>query len=426
MSTEQGFDTGFDEAQARALKRIKWLATGLLLACMVLLVFAKLLEKQYPAFGFVAAFAEAATIGGFADWYAVVALFRHPLGIPIPHTAIIAKNQDRIADSLARFIERHFLAGDPVRKKLEEVDFAAMIADWLADEKRAGSLSKFAVRLIPQALDAAGSSRLKEFVVGRMREALFKFNIAPWAAKVLDGLTEGRRHQNILDEILAALGRLLLDQNSLEAINAKIREELPSLLKFFKADAFLLRKIVASAAGLIEEVRSDPEHPMRAEVDKVVENFIEQLRTSPEYHERLDGLKKNLLSRPETADLFQVAWESLKSFITEDIAREDSSLEKHLRGLLISVAGQFRKDVALRAEVNAGMVTVLQAFIEKQKGAISLFVSGQVKAWDIVRMTTIIETNIGKDLQYIRFNGTLIGGAVGVILYSLQHLFGLR
>ncbi len=419
-------DEAVDRDQAQALKRIKWLASGLLLGCVFLLIIAKLLERHYPAFGFVAAFAEAATIGGFADWYAVVALFRHPMGLPIPHTAIIAKNQNRIADSLARFIETNFLDGEPVRQKLNEVDFAGLMSDWLVDETRASTLSRFAMRLLPQAMQKADTSRLKEFLASRIKQSVEQINIAPLAANLLNGLTENRRHQKILDEILDALGRLLLEPSSVEGIYKKIRDELPSLLKFFKADSFLLRKIIGSAAGLIEEVKGNPDHPLRGEVDRVVDNFIEHLRTSPEYHQRLDDMKTSLLNRPETAQLFQIAWDSLKTFIEEDAAKPDSTLERQLRQLLMAVAKQLKEDARLRQEVNAGMVTVLETFIANQKGAISQFISGQVKAWDIVHMTTIIETNIGRDLQYIRFNGTLIGGAIGVALYTFQLLFGLR
>ena len=415
-----------DAEQLADLRRVQFLATTLLGGCLTTLVAAKWFEPRYPGLAYVAAFAEAATIGGFADWYAVVALFRRPLGLPIPHTAILPANQERVADSLGDFIETNFLAEEPVRKKLEETDFAALVIDWLTDETRASALAGFAVRLLPQAMNAADSSRLKAFMAARMQEAVSKVNVAPWAANLLGGLTEGRRHQKFLDQLLDVLGRLLLEPRSVETILEKIREELPSVLRTLGADGFLLRKIVGSAAALIAEVKASPDHPLRGEVDRLVQNFVTKLRTSRVYQRKIDEFKNTLLARPETAELFQIAWDSLKTFIERDVASEHSALQQQVAGILVSAARQLGEDATMRAELNAGMVTVLVAFIGKQKSAISKFVSGQVKSWDMEHMTTIVETKIGRDLQYIRFNGTLIGGLIGLVLYIVLHGLGLR
>ena len=415
-----------DAEQMAELRRVKLLATTLLGGCLTTLVAAKWFEPRYPALAYVAAFAEAATIGGLADWYAVVALFRRPMGLPIPHTAILPSNQERVADSLGDFIESNFLAEGPVRAKLEETDFAALIIDWLTDSSRADALAGFAVRMLPQALNAADSSRLKSFMAERMQDAVSKVNVTPWAANLLDGLVEGRRHQKFLDELLDVLGRLLLEPRSVETILEKIREELPSVLRTLGADGFLLRKIVGSGAALIAEVKDNPDHPLRGEVDRLVANFVKKLRTSRAYQRKLDDFKTALLSRPETTELFQIAWNSLKTYVERDVASGDSTLQRQVSAILVSAARQLGEDKALRAELNAGMVTVLTAFVERQKSAISKFVSGQVKSWDMEHMTTIVETKIGRDLQYIRFNGTLIGGLIGLVLYIVLHGLGLR
>src|SRR5215468_11090770 len=210
-------DSPGDAARAAELRRVKLLATLVLAVTFAVFIGAKWLLPVHPAFGFIAAFAEAATIGGLADWYAVVALFRRPLGLPIPHTAIIPANQGRIADNLGRFIEMNFLAPAPVRAKLEEVDFAALVAQWLADPGRAAGLSDFVGRLVPRALDAMEGSGLRSFLGQRALEQLGKVRIAPLAAELLIAVTEDRRHQKLFDELIALLERLLNDEAALAA-----------------------------------------------------------------------------------------------------------------------------------------------------------------------------------------------------------------
>ena len=269
--------TASDEAQkALALSRIKFAATALLASCGLLFILARMLEPKLPAFAWLGAFAEAAMIGGLADWYAVVALFRRPLGLPIPHTAIIAENQERIADSLATFIEVNFLAPEPVAQKLREADFAELAADWLADARRADSLAGFVIKLLPEAVSAGQASGLKAFVADQTREAIEGFDIGPWTSAIMATLVEGRRYQTILDGLLAALGRFLLEPGSAEAIKEKIRSEMPTLLKVLGVDSFLLGKIVGSAASLIDEMRADPEHPLRLEIDKLFAHSVEE------------------------------------------------------------------------------------------------------------------------------------------------------
>lgn len=401
-------------------------ATALLGTSLVTLIAARVFEPRYPALAYVAAFAEAATIGGMADWYAVVALFRRPLGLPIPHTAILPANQERVADSLGAFIETHFLQGDAVRNKLAETDFAAMVVDWLTDEKRAAVLSSFAVRMLPQMLAAADASRAKIFIAGRVQEAARRANIAPFAANMIDAVIDSGRHQQLLDDLLVVLERLLLEPKSVETVLAKIREELPSVLRSLGADGFLLRKILMSAAGLIEEVKANPDHALRIEVEKVLKKFAWRLRTSRDFQAKVDEFKNTLIDRPETAELVQVGWDSLRAYIEKEIAGDNSAIQRHLTEILVASARQLGADPALRAELNAGMVVALATFIERQKSAVSRFISQQVKSWDMEHMTGIIEANIGKDLQYIRLNGTLIGGLIGLVLYVAMHAMGLR
>ncbi len=418
-------DAPGDAARAAELRRVKALATLVLAGTLALFVAAKALVNVHPAFGFIAAFAEAATIGGLADWYAVVALFRRPLGLPIPHTAIIQSNQQRIADKLGEFIEVHFLEAAPVEAKLRQVDFASFIADWLGDEKRSADLARFVLRLLPEALTASETSGLNSFIGRRILSQIQSIDLAPLAAGTLRTFVKEGRHRGFLDELLLAVHETLNKPETMDAIRQKIRSELPTLLKLYRADAYLMKKIAASATGFFDEVRTSPDHPFRGEFDRLVLSFIDRLEGQPQFAERLDALKHDLLARPELGELTRHLWSNVKDFVDRNAAGESEVLRNHLTGLLVKAGNQLAADSEMRAEINNGLVVVLRSLISDQKSGVSSFISDQVKAWDMGQLISLIEINIGRDLQYIRFNGSLIGGLAGLALYTLEHLLRL-
>jgi len=410
-----------DAERARDLRRIKVAATALLVFTATLFIVARHFEPLHWAWGYVASFAAAATVGGVADWYAVVALFRRPLGLPIPHTAIIPRNHLRIADTLGEFIETNFLAPEPVEARLRDVDFAALVADWLADRERAAALADFVLRLLPQTLGAIDQSGLKAFLGKRIMTELERVELAPLAAGLLSAVTEKGRHQRLLDELLGALEKVLTNEETLAALRERIRKELPALFNLYRADAYLLRKIVASTSGFIQDARADRRHPLRLEFDSFVTGFIDQLRSSQSFARRAESLKRDLLARPEIAAIAEGAWESLRTFLEQDSRASDSQIRRQLEAMLVEIGGQLARDPAIRAEINRGMVRVLADFVQSQKSGVGRFIADQVKSWDIDMLIGRIELTVGRDLQYIRFNGALIGGLAGLALHALEQ-----
>lgn len=410
-----------DAERARDLRRIKLAATALLVFTATLFLVARHYEPVHWAWGYVASFAAAATVGGLADWYAVVALFRRPLGLPIPHTAIIPRNHLRIADTLGEFIETNFLAPEPVEARLRDVDFAALVADWLVDPERAAALADFVLRLLPQALGAIDQSGLKGFLGKRILVELQRVELAPLAAGLLAAVTEKGRHQRLLDELLGALEKVLTNEETLTALRERIRKELPALFNLYRADAYLLRKIVASTSGFIQDARADPKHPLRLEFDSFVTGFIERLRGSDSFARRAESLRRDLLARPEIAAIAEGAWESLRTFLEQDSRAPDSQIRRQLEAMLVDIGGQLARDPAIRAEINRGMVRVLADFVQSQKSGVGRFIADQVKSWDIDMLIGRIELTVGRDLQYIRFNGALIGGLAGLALHALEQ-----
>ncbi len=412
---------GRDADRARELRRIKLAATLLLVSTAVLFIVARHFEPMHWAWGYVAAFAAAATVGGLADWYAVVALFRRPLGLPIPHTAIIPRNHERIADNLGSFIETNFLAPETVAKKLGEVDFAAHMAAWLGDRERSAALAAFAIRMLPKALAAIDEGGLRRFLAERVQTELQKIEIAPLAAGLLGTITAKGQHRRLLDELLGVLEKFLTNEEALAALRKKIRQELPAVFKLYRADAYLLRKIVASAIAFLEEAREDPDHPVRDEFDRFAKNFVERLRTSRSFTRRVEELKTELLARPEVASLAGHAWDGLRNFLERDVESGDSRIQRQLEAMLVDIGAQLSRDPAIRAEINRGMVEVLGDFVQSQKSGVGRFIADQVKSWDIDVLIGRVELTVGRDLQYIRFNGALIGGLAGLALHVLEQ-----
>ena len=421
-SAKFSFDAPADAARAAELRRVKALATLVLAGTLALFVTAKLLLPLHPVFGFVAAFAEAATIGGLADWYAVVALFKRPLGLPIPHTAIIQGNQHRIADKLGEFIEVHFLEPGPVEAKLRQIDFGSFIADWLRDRKRSTDLARFTLRLLPEAVSATETSGLMTFISRRITTQLQAIDLAPLAAGTLRAFVAEGRHQGLLDDFLRAVHETLTQAETMAMIREKIRAELPTLLRLYRADKFLVNKIIASATAFFEDVRSDPKHPFRGEFDRMVLSFVDRLGSDKTYSDRIDGLKRDLLARPELGELARTMWSNARSFIERSASGESQVLQQHLAGMFVKAGEALAGDAELRAEINGGFVTVLRSFIADQKSGVSSFISDQVKSWDMGQLISLIEINIGRDLQYIRFNGSLIGGLAGLALYTCEFM----
>jgi uncharacterized membrane-anchored protein YjiN (DUF445 family) len=217
----------------------------------------------------------------------------------------------------------------------------------------------------------------------------------------------------------------LTQAETMAVIREKIRAEMPTLLKLYRADKFVVNRIVASATRFFEEVRNDPNHPFRAEFNRMLLSLVDRLGNDKTFADRLDGLRRDLLARPELADLARNIWSNMRSFIERSASGETQVLQQHLAKMFMEAGEALAGDAELRAEINQGLVAVLRTVIADQKSGVSSFISDQVKAWDMRQLISLIEINIGKDLQYIRFNGSLIGGLAGLTLYTLEYLLRL-
>ena len=385
-------------------------------------VVAKTFEAGRPWLAYLAAFSEAAIIGALADWYAVVVLFRHPLGLRLPHTAIIPANQARIAENLGAFIATHFLVGVRVAGKVLEIDVAARFGRWIADDGNRRFVASHAARMMPQALEAMDDRAVHGALERGVLERLASFDMARLAGDSLELLTRGRRHHVILDEVLARVGALLADPAAVAAIREKVRAELPTLFNLFRADAFVVERLLKAANAMLLQVRADPEHALRAEFDVFVADFIGKLKDSPEYREKAEGIKQELLERAGIRGFVAQGWDRFVAWVRSDVEGEHRVVRPGFEAFLLDLGERLRSDAALRARLNQWIAREAESLTERYKAEVAGFVAEQVRAWDTRHMVSTIELAIGRDLQYIRINGTLVGGTLGLLIYGLTEL----
>jgi len=395
-------------------------ATGLLLLVAAVYGLARFYEPVHPVVGFVRAFCEAAMVGGLADWFAVTALFRHPLGVPLPHTAIIPANKDRIGDALGLFVERNFLSTDVVASKLGQIDFAGLTAGWLADPNRAGPAAAQIARFLPRILDAAGDEPVRRFIHHNLVDALRRIDLAPFAADLLETLTAQNRHQRLVDEIIVHAQRFL-EESELD-IRLRVREKTAWLWQKLGVDEAISDRLIRAAEEALAEVSADPEHAWRQRFTEMILEYIEALRTSPDYAARAERLKNALLDHPLLAQYIGEVWDDVRDRIRHDVAQPDSRIRSNLQKALVHLGEGLLAEAAVQKSMNIWLCQALADLVEARRHEVAVLIAETVRRWDARTVSDRIEHSIGRDLQYIRINGTVIGGLVGLGIHALSML----
>ncbi|WP_286185542.1 DUF445 domain-containing protein [Acidovorax cavernicola] len=409
----------------RSLRGMKRVALGLLCAAAALYALATVLHDQHAAWGYVAAFAEAAMVGAIADWFAVVALFRHPLGLPIPHTAIIPSNKDRIGAKLAGFICDNFLSTAQVLAKLRQFDAAARIADWLARPASGDKLGEWGVAATRYGLSAFDDERVRDFMGRAAAAGLAKIDLSRLTGQALDALTAGGRHQALLDDVLQQVADLL-DGDEVQAhITEAIAREIKTL-RYVGLDQvaakLATRKIVAAIARTLGELAAEPEHPMRRRFDHFVDDFVVRLKLDPEFQQRGEQIRAELIAHPALGDYLHGLWGELLGWLHDDLGRPDSTIRQRIAAMAGALGQRLQNDASIRAWINEQLEAAAPAAIERYREDIRRYIEERVGEWNAHEMTNELERHIGRDLQFIRINGTLVGGLVGLLIHTATQL----
>jgi uncharacterized membrane-anchored protein YjiN (DUF445 family) len=412
-----------DEIKRVRLVRMKRTATAMLVVVAILFAVARTFESRWPWLAWVRAFCEAAMVGGIADWFAVTALFRHPMGIPIPHTAIVPARKDRIGKALGNFVPRNFLTREVVTSKLYAMRLGERAARWLAEPENSRRLARHVARGMSGAVNVLRDDDVQLLVDRGIVSRLRTVQAAPLLARLFDLLTSGGRHHALLDDALRLVARFV-DEND-EVIRERIKKESPWWVPG-AVENRLHDKIVSGVEKTLQDVAADPLHPLRLRYDEAVRRFVESLRTSPDVIAKAEQIKLDVLAHPAVAEFSRSVWSDIRLRVTNyadqlasDQESEPDQIEKWLGGLGRAVLA----DPDLSAKVDGWVVELVTYAVEQARDEVAKLIATTVESWDANATSRKIELQIGRDLQFIRINGTVVGGLVGVLLYALARVW---
>jgi len=398
------------------------MATGLLVAMAALYLVARHFLGMHPAWGWVLAFAEAGMVGGMADWFAVTALFRHPLGIPIPHTAIIPENKDRIAETMAQFLRDNFLIPPVVARRLKNMNLAGAAGDWLADPAKGGStrLRDGAAELLAQVLESLDPERLGTQVRGGLFRQVEKLEVSPLIGQVLSTTIADKRHMPVIESLVRWAG-LTLEDNE-ELIRELIHRRANAVLRWTGLDETVANSVLDGLYKLLAEVIVDPEHPLRAKIEEGLAKVAQDLQHDDELRGKIERMKGELIANPAVSVWWQGVWERLRRAMLDRLRRPAGEASGQMAEALTELGKHLRDDPALQLQINRFARRTLVGISVRYGDQIVRLVSETVKRWDAATVTDRIEGAVGRDLQFIRINGTLVGGLVGLAIHAVDTL----
>lgn len=416
--------TSAQEDAALALRRAKRRATTVLLASIALLIVARMLTGRWPAAAYVAALAEAATIGALADWYAVVALFRRPLGLPLPHTAIIPRNRDRIGEAIGAFIQNNFLEAQVVDRHLKDVDFVENARGWLCKPENAAMIARRLVEFAPALIASIDRSGLRAELGERIVATLASVDMSRSAAGLLRSPLVAANRQRLLDAALGGIIRFLSSPKTLGELREGLRSEAPALVKLAGADQTIFRHIIMAIAAFVDDVRSNPDHSVRREFDAMLDAILSEIETSPGMKAQIASFRDELLADPEMARIGETMWTAMSNYVDGQPDAIVDALADKLASGMSRAAAAFDLTQADRTTVNDEIRRIAVEAIARRREEIGAFVAAQVRSWDVEDLVSVVETNIGPDLQYIRLNGAFVGGLAGLAIFTVMQAFG--
>ena len=392
----------------------------LILLALMGLLFLLTLDHPEAWVGWVHAFAEAGMVGALADWFAVVALFRHPMGIPIPHTAIIPRRKDQIGENLARFVSDHFLHPDVIRSRLASVNLAGNAATWLKSPLGEQRVMDLGLRLSRSMLDALGEDEVKRFISRVGGRQLEQVDLAPLMGKTLEWLIEDNRHQEVLTQAFRFSLVMLHDNRDL--IRGNVQRESPWWLPGFVDDRIVV-EMLDRVETLLLEMSLSPEHAMRDDFNRWMGQWANELQHSPDYRRWGKQFKNGLLENEGLQAYIYQLWQDLVEGVHRDLEDPDSPLRREMQRLLSGFADELGKDGDMQLWVNGWLLESAVSLVDEHRASISSLISDTVKTWDAVETSGRVEAAIGRDLQFIRVNGTLVGGLVGILIHAFKLWF---
>ncbi|MEU6342307.1 DUF445 domain-containing protein [Streptomyces sp. NPDC046977] len=410
-----------DEGRRRGVRRMKVIATGLLLAATVVYGLAKWAESAGAGAwsGYVAAAAEAGMVGALADWFAVTALFRRPLGLPIPHTAIIPTKKDALGRTLGDFVGENFLSETVVRTRLRKVGIAHRLGTWLEDPEHAERVTEQGAAALRGALTVLRDSDVQAVVGEAITRRADAQEIAPGIGKMLERIVADGGHRRMVDLVCVRAHDWLTEHG--DSVMNAVQGGAPGWTPRF-VDRKVGERIYKELVRFTAEMRDMPEHPARGALDTFLADFATELQSDPDTRRRVERLKKDLIERHEVQDLIESAWGSVRGMIVAAAEDERSELRMRARASLLSLGARMTEDPRLTAKIDGWLEDAATYVVTTYRDEITALITDTIAGWDPEQTTRKIEANVGRDLQFIRINGTVVGALAGLAIYTVSRV----
>jgi uncharacterized membrane-anchored protein YjiN (DUF445 family) len=407
------------EERQHQLRKMKRRATGMLVVMTVFFILITVLTDGTGVWGYLQAMAEASMVGGLADWFAVTALFRHPLGIPIPHTAVIVERKDEFGRTLGEFVQENFLSAGVITERVRNAHMVERAAEWLSNDNNARQLSGHAADLAVGLADLINDEDVHRLVDEELSAAVERLPLASMAGRGLEMMTAENRHHELLDAILRGLERFLGE--SRETLRLRFAQEAPWWLPD-SVDDRIFDRLFDGVVRLLQDVNGDPNHEVRKQFDTWVTSLIDRLQHSPEMEERVAELKREVLEHPQLREWSGSLWGEVKEVLREQAAEPDSELRKRIADGVQALGHRLCEDEGLRAKAESMIEDGVAYLAENFHDELAELISGTVERWDASETSQKLELLLGRDLQWIRINGTVVGGLAGLVIHALAQI----
>ncbi|MGU9939490.1 DUF445 domain-containing protein [Empedobacter brevis] len=402
------------------LKKHKAIATGLFIL-MAFIYFLMVYLSQHSSakwIGYVEAFAEAAMVGALADWFAVTALFKYPLGLKIPHTNLIENSKNAIGDNLGQFVTGNFLTPATIRPYIEKLEVVKYAADWLNSSTNQEMLQEELINFSKKIVRDLDDEDVVGFITLKGDEILKQFNLPELVSSSLEYILEKEKHDDILEAIIPKAKEYILESDLI--IKDKLNEKHP-VISFF-AGKRISKGVVEGVVSFLDEVEEDKEHPIRHSIERIIRENIQNIKESPEWKLRLESLRDDFITKERLNDYAADLWQAIKLNLTESFDDENSAMQLYIRKNIKKLAENLNENQEMIDKINGWVRHFLYRMILRNVKEVEGLISSTVDKWEGKELSEKLELEVGKDLQFIRINGTLVGGLVGLIIYTITQL----
>ena len=409
-----------DDDKIRALRNMKIAAAGLLVFAAVLFVVARANDHGHGAWGYVRAFAEAAMVGALADWFAVTALFRHPLGLKIPHTAIIPTRKDQIGRSLGEFVETNFMSSDVIGERLRGARIGQRLGDWMVQPGNADKTAAGATDVLHGALEVLDDRQVQDGLGKVVESRIRSVEVAPLMGRAIDIAVQGGHHERLLDAVLIGLKNFLGENRT--AFRGRLEQESPWWMPE-SIDDKIFNKIYDGVDRFLVDMSVDQDNEVRRSIQQRVIAFGERMKTDPEMVTKGEELKDEMLAHPEVRAWIDSLWQEAKRGLMGATANPNSELRQRMSTTFVELGRRLQTDAQLQAKVDAWVERAVGYVIENYRSEVSNLIESTVARWDGDATSRKMELQVGRDLQFIRINGTIVGGLAGLVIYAFSQAF---